>query len=214
VSSPTLIPIGLYDTIESQIIGLLKAFNTEQSPLQNPPGSSQFAVVQQFHIFDPVLVNPALANVYCALVEPQPEKSGAYRAIAEKATYYLDLYAKGTEQQGVQAASANAHQVLKYLAQQVCWCLVRLANVDFGLGPGYISNRPYPRFELTRDETTKNEPQIVTGRITLEVEYGWIPEDLNSTNLTEVFVTILGLQGTDETPHTESQVQADFPGLG
>ena len=158
-------------------------------------------------------IAPALVNVYCASVEPEPEKSGSYRAIAEKATYFLDLYAKGTENPGVQASSLNAHTKLKYLAQQVRWCLVRLANVDFGLGAGIIANLPYPRFELMHNETTEHEPQIVAGRITLEVEYAWIPEDLNSTNLTEVFVTILGLLGTDQTPHTESQVQADYTGL-
>ena len=60
------------------------------------------------------------------------------------------------------------------------------------------------------NETTEHEQQIVAGRITLKVEYAWVPEDLNSTALTEVLVTILGLLGTDQTPHTESQVQADY----
>ena len=41
MSAPTLIPVGLYDTIEGQIVGLLKAFNTEQSPLQTPPGPAR-----------------------------------------------------------------------------------------------------------------------------------------------------------------------------
>lgn len=208
MSAPTLIPVGLYDTIEDQCLTLLKLFNTEQSPLQTPPGSHGFNVVSQFHIVDPINCIPGFVNFYCANVEPMdPQGRGS---IAERVTFYADLRAIGTENPGIQAGSTNAHKNLLYLAQQVRWCLVRLANYDFGLGPGYISRRPAPSFTPMANETTEHEQQVEDGRITMNVEYAWVPEDLNSMALTEVMVKILGLLGTDQTPHTESQVPVDF----
>jgi|GEM_PF-4626652 hypothetical protein len=208
MSAPTLIPVATFDTIETNIIALLQAFSTEQSGL----GASPFAVVQQFHIVDPTTILPGgLVNVYCKSVDPDEERSGAHGPIYERATFYLDCYARGGENPGVKAGDAAAHAVLKYLGHVVRWCIERLANYDFGFSIGTIARKTHPRFELMAMETTENEPQVVAGRVTLEVEYGWNAEDLSSTNLTEINVLIAGiLPGFTD---TADQVDLDYTGL-
>lgn len=207
MSAPTLIPVALHDTIETQCLTLLGLFNTEQSALQTPPGKNAFNVISQMHLVDPVNCIPGLVNGYVATVDPLSESSGK-GSVAERATLYFDLYAIGHENPGVQSASLAAHKNLLYLAQQVRWCLVRLVNYDFGLGSGYIARRPAPRFDLMVMPTTDTQEQVETGRVTLDVEYAWIPEDLSSTALTEVFVTILGIDGVDQ--DASDHVLADF----
>lgn len=210
MSAPTLIPLAIYDVIETNVIALLNAFNTEQSGLGAPP----FAVIQQFRVIDPTTQIPAggLINFYIQSVVPDEERSGGHGPIYERATFHGDIYVKGAENPGVKTSDAVAHGMRKYLAHAVRWCIERLANADFGYAMGTIARKTHPPIEFAIQELTDNEQQIPAARVTLEVEYGWAAEDLSSQALTEINVLIKGiLPGYTD---TSDQVTLDYPNPG
>ena len=91
----------------------------------------------------------------------------------------------GDTDESDQAAESRLH----YLRAQVRHALYKLAQADFGLTGYQIARKTWPRWQTFVTEDGKHEEQITGGRLSLEVEYAWTPEEIDLTPLTSIRVS-------------------------
>ena len=110
----------------------------------------------------------------------------------EVAVINLDLYTRGEEQPDeIDFITADQAAVarLDYLRAQVKHGIYRLINADLGFPAGTIARKRWPGWQMFQTELKMPAEAIVGGRLTLEIEYVWEPEDLAEISLEQISVS-------------------------
>jgi hypothetical protein len=122
-----------------------------------------------------------LVNVWLDSLTPE---KGAKTWEQETATVNVDCTVRGEE--GEEPSDQEAGLRLAYLKEQVKSALWALAQIDFGLAANTIARKGWPRWQLFKTENNMPEEQVVGGRWSFDVEYGWTPSEIARQALTEL----------------------------
>jgi hypothetical protein len=174
-----VIPVGLYDTIEANIVSVLVAFSAQQAAMD---ATKAFHVARRrMRPIDPV--DLPLVHVW---LDSLNHESGGPRSQKVTARFQIDLHVKGTA--GASPSDEDAMARLYYLAEQVKYPLFALAQADFGLTPGTIGKH-WPTYRTVVPQAAETEEAMTFGEWTLEVDYEWEGADANTTALTRLVLT-------------------------
>jgi len=170
------IAVGLFDTIEAAMASGLTTFSTAQT--------THFTVSRR--PLRPIdRAELPLVVINCVSLTHEGSSSKWYEQ--ETAEYNLDCFAVGVE--GTYKSDEDAKKKLYFLAQQVKYALFALSAADFGQAKGTIAMKEWPDFTLLKPTKNEAEEQIVGGRWTIRVQYGFTAEDLTSQALTRLVLT-------------------------
>jgi len=178
--APPIIPRSTDDTLLDNIVIVLAAFSAEQAAIDP---TVAFNVTRD-------QVRPAsqaqlpLVNVWLDSLTPE---KGAKTWEQETATVNVDCIVRGEE--GEAPSDQEAGLKLAYLKEQVKSALWALAQIDFGLAANTIARKGWPRWQFFKTENNMPEEQVVGGRWSFDVEYGWTPSEIARQALTELRIT-------------------------
>jgi len=177
------------DTLLDILKAELEAFSAEQAA-QDPEAA--FYIEREMTRAVPASKLP-LVIVYVDSITPDQSMSGARIHCHETALISCDLIVKGMEKTGATgvdpvASDQVAMRRLAYLKEQVRYALYSLVNADFGLGPGIIATKKWPRWTLFPERTLPIEDQYADGRWQFEIEYEWTPSDAQTTALADLYI--------------------------
>lgn len=187
------------DTLLDVLVSKLRAFSAEQAALDP---AAAFHVERDFVRPVPAAKFP-LVNLYVASIMPDPTQSGTLTKCSEIATINADLIVRGGENPsatGVDPVASDqvAMRRLYYLKEQVRHALYRLVNVTFGIAPGAVTSKKWPRWTLNPERALAMETQIADGQFTLDIEYTWTPADSQATALTDLYATLTNTHDAPE----------------
>ena len=137
------------------------------------------------------LAQTDLPHVNVWAPDERPEDSRSARQVHAQPVVTVNVDCVTSLEPGDDAESdVAAASRLHYLRAQVRHALYMLVNADFGFAAGIIASKSFPRWtQFPIDGDAKHEEQIIGGRLTLEVEYAWHPQDIELDPLTSVRVS-------------------------
>ena len=194
-----IIPVGLYDTIEGNIVTLLAAFSTAQKAIDSTVG---FNVGR--HRMRPV-AQSELPYVHVWMANTSHgQGSGGRSSHNEVAHFNVDMHVKGTEGTGNLPSDEAAMARLYYLKEQVKYALYALAQADFGVAVGRIAHKSWPTYQTVVQRTPETEEQLVFGQWSFDVEYVWEADEAHTQALTRMVLSLqvkplAPLAGVDKT---------------
>jgi len=77
---------------------------------------------------------------------------------------------------------------LYYLKEQVKHAIFRLINSDFSFDPGIIGKKGWPSWRMFQTSAAIPESEVAAGRWSFDIEYSYIPKDIDGLDLDEIFV--------------------------
>lgn len=178
------IPRGADDIIIENMVTALQAFAAEQVAEDSEVGFN----VERDRVRPPSMKLMPLVNIWLESLDPKREGSSAKTCQQELARINVDCYAKGTDQDGDDLDDETAMARLYYLKEQVKAGLYRLVNVDFGMPAGTIGRKSWPSWRIFQNDLKLPESEVVAGRWSVEIEYQWMPEDIDGTILDRITV--------------------------
>ena len=199
----TLIPKGLFDTLEDIIVSFLKALAVEQSTIDP---AVDFSVGHgRITSFDPESedVNDAFVNVYMSGIDPKISGSSARTHAEWTAIYHIDMTTLGTITVGGDGDKSSLKR-LEYLIQQVFQGLFKLVNTDFGQSAGTIGSRHWPTYVWFQQDARDIENPIHGGRWILKIDYSEDPID------DEVFPDLEIIKSSGDVDESGNLVEAQF----
>lgn len=175
---PDPIPRDFPDILKDAVVAILRASSDEQeADMRYKVRRDQLHPISQRDV--------PLVNVWCENARPE---SGSRTQQHETAILNLDFYTRGEEAPDEGdwiAADQAAVARLDYLRAQVKHALYALVNADFGFPVGVIARKGWPSWQMfqTGDRMPFPAEDVVGGRLNLEIEYSWTPEDIASVAL-------------------------------
>lgn len=166
------------DVLKDAIVAVLQASSAEQeADVRYKVRRDQLHPISQRDL--------PLVNVW--VPDERPE-SGSRTEHRETAVLNLDLCTRGEEapdDKNYIAADQATVARLDYLRAQVVHALYALKNADFGFPVGIIARKGWPSWQMfqTGNRTPFPAEDVVGGRLSLEIEYSWTPEDIASVAL-------------------------------
>lgn len=132
-------------------------------------------------------------NVWIDEDLPDEQRSGAREIGHTTVAVNIDLVAmaRGTDDQRADKAAMTR---LHYLRAQVRHGLYALINADFGFGEGVIAKKNWPRWQTFQTEDKMAEISAPAGRLVMEIEYEWTPEDIDVVPLNQIQVADSNLE--------------------
>ena len=175
-----VIAVGLFDTIEANIVSLLTAFSAQQAAMDPAVAFKVFR-----HRMRPLAVAdlPA-AHVWLATLS---SVAGGRSSQTMSAHFNVDLHVKGTE--GTLPSDEAAMARLYYFAQQTLHAMYALVQADFGLAAGAIAKKRWPSYQTIVQRQPETEEQLVFGQWSFDVEYPWEAADAQTQALTRLVLT-------------------------
>lgn len=164
------------DILIDKIVQCLSDFSKDQAAIDP---AVKFGVKRDL-VRMPSMRDMPLVNVWLEGIDPQREGSSGKLAVQELARINIDCYTKGYDQTELAPDEGIAMKRLYYLKEQVKHALYSLVNSDFGLPVGTIARKHWPSWEVFTNDLSLPESEVVAGRWRIEIEYIWIPEDIEA----------------------------------
>ena len=180
-----IIPRSADDLIIDKMVLALIEFFAEQVAIDPLVG----ARVERDRTDMPTMADMPLVNIWLDGLTPVTEGGSGKTLNAERARIHIDCYAKGLDtDDDTYCEDGTAMRRLYYLKEQVKYGLYRLRNADYNLPMGTIQRKPWPTWEVFKNDLKLPEQEVFAGRWTVEVEYNWHPEDTNGIPLDQITV--------------------------
>lgn len=184
----TLLARGFDDVLTERMVDLSEAFVTEQIALDatvgfyvdrnllSAPGAEQLKI-QPWAIWGVETVQDA-------------QQGTANQIRQETITLTCDLYvAKAADLEDADD-EGKALARLSYFKEQIKAVIFRRANHQLGFSPGTIAKKRNFRFQQFAPTSENTEEWIVGGRVTVDLDYSWTPEDVTGTPIDEISITV------------------------
>jgi hypothetical protein len=181
------VPRDFPDLLQDALVAALQASSAEHSAVvQYTVKRDKMGAITKRDI--------PLVNIWCPEERPEDDRSSAHKTARLTATINFDLYCRGEEQEDDSdpvGADQAAVSRLAYLRAQVRHAIKRLINRDMGFPVGTISRIGWPGWQMFQvgDRTPFPAESVVGGRLTVDFEYEWNPEDIDGTTLNLATVT-------------------------
>lgn len=169
------IPRDFPDLLKTSFVTILTAVSGEQ------PAGSTFNVVRDRLTPPPKSAMP-LVNIWTPDINPE---SGDQISEQDTVTVNFDLYAFDHEvPDDSDYLTADQASVLRldYLRAQVVDGIYRPENrqhgLEFGFPSGTIAKLSKARWQMFQTDLKMPAEDVVGGRLSIEIEYGWAPSDV------------------------------------
>jgi hypothetical protein len=178
---PTKIPTSVVEQLEDNIVAILEQTATEQAALD--PNCIFYVGRDTLLSLDSESDQFPRAVVWLQSIVNEPSRSGGRTYLQETATFAIDCFAVGDQDNLDGGADVNSMKRLLYLIEQVRYGLFALVNVDLGLPAQCIARKNWPSFQMYQPDISTSESAVTSGRWTLPIEYGYSPEDIELMDL-------------------------------
>jgi hypothetical protein len=180
----TLVPRGLDDKLIDKIVDILSSFSTSQSAIDPSVAFS----VQRDRIRPVAYKNFPFINVWLETLDTQKSSSSGKLYQTEIARIAVDCYASALDEDSEDSEEIGSMARLYYLKEQAKYAIYSLINSDFGFDVGNIGKKNWPSWRLFQTPALFPEADVTAGRWSFEVEYSFIPQDIETIEFKEIFV--------------------------
>lgn len=180
------IPRSVSEQLEDNIVAILKAKAIEQTLLD--PENEFFVDRDRLLSLDPAVDSFPLVVVWLQSLQSENSRSSGKTYQQETATFAIDCYTIGDQDNIEGSADINGTKRFLYLIEQVKYTLLALINIDLGLPAGTLASKSWPDFQMYQPDVSHAENTLISGRWTFKVEYSFIPEELELLDLTLINV--------------------------
>ena len=138
----------------------------------------------------------ALVNVLLNKVDPDTDRSSVLHGTMEKATYHLDMYVRGTDNDLTPADEAAVIR-LQLLAGQVRHAITAMKNARFNLAVGKIEPRIESSLQFYELEDDRQASSIYApARYMFSCYFPYTPADISPPALETIDIEIINLWRT------------------
>lgn len=181
---PSVVPRSLDDQLVDKIITILSSFSDSQAAID----PSVAFYVQRDRIRPVSYRNFPFVNVWVESLDTERSSSSGRLYQTEIARIAIDCYAAAFDGDPEDFEETGSMARLYYLKEQVKYAIYSLINSDFGFDVGSIGKKKWPSWRLFQTPALLPEADVAAGRWSLEVEYFFIPEDIETVEFKEIFV--------------------------
>lgn len=181
---PSIVPRGLDDHLIDKIVTILSNFSISQSAID----PSVAFHVQRDRIRPISYKNFPFVNVWLESLDTSRASSSGRLYQTEVARLAVDCYAAAFDENSEDFEEVGSMARLYYLKEQVKYAIYSLINSDFGFDVGNIGRKKWPSWRLFQTPALLPEADVAAGRWSLELEYFFIPEDIETVEFKEIFV--------------------------
>lgn len=181
---PTLIPRSIDDLLIDNIVTILSNFSSSQAEIDPAAAFS----VQRDRIRPLSVKNFPFVNVWLESLDTQRSSSTGRLYQTETARLAVDCYAAALDEDTEDFEEIGSMARLYYLKQQAKFAIFSLINSDFGFSVGTIGKKTWPSWRLFQTPASLPEADVSAGRWSLEVEYSYVPHDVDGVDLVEIFI--------------------------